>query len=371
MAVVSRVLLGLGVAAFVTAIAAGLIRAGAWTPAAPAEWLGHAVAWHAALMICGFFGTVIGIERAVALKHRAAWAAPAASALGAMALLYGQASAAQLMFVFAALAFVMANAAIVRRQPAAHTALLLMAAVAWLAGCAWQVAFPGHVSVLAAWFAFLVLTITAERLEMTRLMRQRRGATPLLFALVLVLLVGAASSWPWPRAGGALYGAALVGLAAWLARFDIARRTVHGDGLARYMALCLLGGYAWLAVGGLAWASMSLGHAGARDAALHALGLGFVFSMVMGHAPVILPAVARIKIAFGRAFYLPVLALHASLCLRLAGAPLDPRLLPVGAALNAAAIALFIITLAGGTLAWRARHGAPTASPSPPRKTRP
>jgi hypothetical protein len=29
-----------------------------------------------------------------------------------------------------------------------------------------------------------------------------------------------------------------------------------------------------------------------RDAALHGLGLGFLFSMMLGHAPVILPAVA-------------------------------------------------------------------------------
>lgn len=36
--------------------------------------------------------------------------------------------------------------------------------------------------------------------------------------------------------------------------------------------------------------------------ALHALGLGFVFSMVMRHAPVILPAVARLRLSFGVAF---------------------------------------------------------------------
>ena len=87
---------------------------------------------------------------------------------------------------------------------------------------------------------------------------------------------------------------------------------VFAEGLARYMAVCLLGGYAWLAVGGIAWAATALGLP-ARDVALHALGLGFVVSMMMGHAPVILPAIARVKLLFGFFFYLPLAALHLSL----------------------------------------------------------
>jgi hypothetical protein len=41
------------------------------------------------------------------------------------------------------------------------------------------------------WFAFLVLTVAAERLEMTRLMRQRPGAARALHAIVAALLLGA------------------------------------------------------------------------------------------------------------------------------------------------------------------------------------
>ena len=94
--------------------------------------------------------------------------------------------------------------------------------------------------------------------------------------------------------------------------------------------------------------------------ALHALALGFVFSMVFGHAPVILPAVAGVKLQFGRAFYLPLLLLHASLLLHFAGGLADPRWTAIGAASNAAAIALFVLTLAASAIAWRTRH-----APSP------
>lgn len=52
----------------VAGIAGGLARAGVDIPGS-GNWLGQAVPAHAFLMICTFMGTVIGIERAVAVKH--------------------------------------------------------------------------------------------------------------------------------------------------------------------------------------------------------------------------------------------------------------------------------------------------------------
>ena len=203
------------------------------------------------------------------------------------------------------------------------------------------------------WFAFLVMTIAAERLEMTRLMRRRPGAQS---ALVLLLLAHGARRRHRPRvapvAGGVLFGASLSLLALWLLVFDIARRTVFAEGLPRYMAVCLLGGYAWLAVGGIAWAATALGLP-ARDVALHALGLGFVVSMMMGHAPVILPAIARVKLLFGAFFYLPLAALHLSLLARFGLGWADPAWRAQGSLFNALSIALFAATAVGAALAWR------------------
>jgi hypothetical protein len=72
--------------------------------------------------------------------------------------------------------------------------------------------------------------------------------------------------------------------------------------------------------------------------------------MVMGHAPVILPAVARVKLLFGPWFYAPLALLHGSLVLRLFG---GAALHGTGAALNAAALALFAAVVLGSALAWR------------------
>lgn len=354
-------------ATLLAGIVGGLLRAGVAWPMAlaqPGPWLGPAATHHAALMICGFLGTVIGIERAVALRHAFAFLAPAASAGGAVCLLASEPGPARALFVLAALVFVVVNLLLVRRQPAAHTGLLAAAALAWLLANLAFAADLGGPAVLAGWFTFLVLTIAAERLEMTRLMRRRPGALASFFAIVAALAAGAAASLPWPAAGGVLFGTALAALALWLLGFDIARRTVRAGGLSRYMAVCLLGGYAWLAAGGAAWVAMSMPApagtaadvAALRDLALHALGLGFVISMVMGHAPVILPALARIKVQFGLFFYPPLALLHGSLLWRFGGAWLGADARAQGATFNALAIALFALTMAGAALAWRRAH---------------
>ncbi|MEO6016150.1 MAG: hypothetical protein ABIP46_02765 [Polaromonas sp.] len=357
--VLRTVLLSLVGLSLLAGLAGGLWRAGVSLPTpADAAWPGRALLAHAALMICGFLGTVIGIERAVAVKLRAAFAAPLASGLGSVCLVLGQAQAGAWLGVAAAAAFVAVNGVVVKRQRAPHTLLLLAGAGAWLAGNLLFAFAPGSAAALPWWFAFLVMTIAAERLEMTRLMRRRPGAQPSLMAVLSALPLGAAVSAVSPVAGGLLFGASLALLALWLAVFDIARRTVLAHGLSRYMAVCLLGGYVWLAVAGLAWAGTAVGLP-LRDAALHALGLGFIVSMMMGHAPVILPAVARVKLQFGLYFYVPLALLHLSLIVRLGFGLTDASLRAVGATLNAAALAVFALTVAGAALAWRFHNGPP------------
>ncbi len=349
------------VLALLAGLLGGLLRAGVALPGAGAAALPwQAFAFHGALMTGGFFGTVIGIERAVALGRPAAFAAPLASGLGALLLVAGFPAAGAWLMAGGALAFAGVSVAVLRRQPAAHTALLLAAALAWLAGTAALASGRALASVNAWCFLFLVVTVAAERLEMTRLMRRRRGAQGALLAILAALALGAAGSALDGRAGtlgGCVYGVALACLAIWLAVFDIARRTVRSHGLSRYMAVCLLLGYGWLLVAGAAWAATAAGLPW-RDAALHALGLGFIVSMVMAHAPVILPAITRIRLAFGNGFYAPLAVLHLSLAARLAFGHRLPAVKAAAALGNVAAMLLFIAVTAAAARAWRTRAAA-------------
>jgi hypothetical protein len=325
-------LLVLGFASLAFGVAGGLVRLGASIPA-PAG----AVALHGALMVSGFLGTVIGLERAVALGRLWAYAAPLASGLGGLCLLAGLAAPGFALLVLAAALLVAASLMVLARQPSLEMATLLAGAVAWLAG---NLALYAGVAAVPWWIAFFALTIGGERLELSRYLRRgplARGSFLLLAAALL------ATPLDPP-----LMGAVLVLLALWLFAFDLARVTVRQRGLPRYIAVCLLSGYAWLAFGGALLAA-----AVAYDAALHAIFVGFVFSMVFGHAPVILPAVLKTRLPYSPLLYAPLALLHASLAARVFVS------VPLGAWGNAAAIALFIATAAW--LALARRGGTPAA----------
>ena len=325
-------LLVLGFASLALGIAGGLARLGADLPA-PAG----AIALHGALMVSGFLGTVIGLERAVALGRLWPYAAPLASGLGGLCLILGFAAPGFALLALAAALLAAASLAVLARQPSPEMATLAAGAVAWLAG---NLALYAGAAAVPWWIAFLALTIGGERLELSRYLR--RGA----FARAsFVLLAAALLAAPvFPR----VLGLVLVLLAAWLFAFDLARVTVRQRGLPRYIAVCLLSGYAWLAFGGALLATAT-----AYDAALHAIFVGFVFSMVFGHAPVILPAVLRVPLPYHAALYVPLALLHLSLALRVFVSSL------AGAWGNAAAVALFIATAA--TLAVRRARSVRTA----------
>jgi hypothetical protein len=305
------------IAALVAGVLCGLARLGLPMPAAISALAGV----HGALMTGGFFGTLIGLERAVALRRGWPYLAPAASGLAALSLLgWPESSAAPWLMSAGALVMTLACADVWRRQRAMHLATLAAAAMAWLLGNIAWLAGGAILPAVPLWTAFLILTIAGERLELSRFVPTPQPARWLFAAIVALML---ASAVVHAARGGALvaYALALLLLAIWLLRFDIARRTVRTPGLTRYMALCLLSGYGWLG------ASALLGLAGAlsadsplRDAAIHTLMLGFVFAMVCGHAPVIGPALTRLKMRWHRGFYLPLGLLHATLLLRVLSA---------------------------------------------------
>ena len=330
-------LLALGAASLLAGIAGGLVRLGA-----PVE-LPAAAAAHGPLMVGGFLGTVISLERAVALGLRWAYAAPLASGLALWLALAGATAASSALMVLAPLLLFAASVAIIARQALPHTILLAVAALAWGAGNVLNVYALPHLA-YPFWFAFLVLTIAAERLELTRLARRREAAAPLFSVVVAALLGGAVAGAIDYAFGTVLFGVALVALAAWLAAFDIAWRTARAGGFAGYAGRVLLGGYAWLAVAGIAWAGCAFDPR-LRDIALHALALGFVFSMIFAHAPLIVPVVAKVRMRFVPAFYAPVALLHASLLLRFAAGYEHPAWRLAGGCLNAAAIVIFVAIL--------------------------
>lgn len=337
-------LLLLGMLSLVAGVLAGLARLGWVTPDITAE----AASGHGVLMISAFLGTVISLERAVALARRWAYLAPLVAGFSGLALLAGAPLLlSQVLAIAAATIMVGASLQVLKRVFATFTVVLVIGAACWLVGSLVWLLDGSLGAVVPWWLGFLILTIAGERLEMTRFLPTPPGAAKLFALIVTLILVGAAIAF-WRLAGGlALFSAGMLALALWLLRYDLARHNVHQQGLTRFIAVCLLSGYGWLALaGGLGLAGGLLPGHPWRDATLHGVCLGFVFSMILGHAPIIFPAVVRVKIPYTPVLYLPLVVLHGSLVLRVCGSLADRfPLRHLGGLLNGVALALFIVTV--------------------------
>lgn len=198
--------------------------------------------------------------------------------------------------------------------------------------------------VVHLWTAFLILTIVGERLELSRVRRLTRISEYLLVLTSAVYLAGVLLTIFNLGTGIRLLGIGAVLMAGWLLRYDIARRTILQNGLPRYIAACLLIGYVWLGFGGAVAIWKGAVYAGPDYAViLHAFLLGFVFSMIFGHMPIILPALTGLRLNYHPAFYAHLILLHTALIYRMYGnLALDFTARRHGGLINAVAILLFL-----------------------------
>jgi hypothetical protein len=316
----SRVLLASALLALIAAMWAGLLRLDLELP-----YLQPALALaHGPLMISGFLGTLISLERSVALNRPWAYGAPLLTALGTVGMMIGLPGVLwPLLITVGSLALVGNFVAIVRRQTALFTVTMAIGAVAWLVGNIFWLAGAQIPSLVHWWAGFLILTIVGERLELSRLAPRSANINRLFIVSAGVFLGGVIWASLDRARGLQIAGAGLLLLSVWLARFDVARYTVRQSGLPRFIALHLLTGYFWLAVGGVFWIltgllpSNSVWQYFRYDAMLHSIFLGFVFSMIFAHAPIIFPAVTGRALVYRKALYAHGILLHLSVALRI------------------------------------------------------
>lgn len=343
-ALARRVVLLAAFAALAAGLWGGLARLdGSWGR------VGSALAGvHGPLMVAGFMGTVIALERAVALGRRWPYLAPAANAAGSVALILGASRPwAGAALTLGAIIMVLMFAVMLARRPGLYVSAMGAGALALALGNAlwWRgTAVP---TVLPLWFGFLVLTIGGERLELSRIQRSKRRPKGFL-AAALAICAGMALSFWDTQLAWIVVGSGAAALALWLWRSDVARRTRRASGLARYIAHALLLGYFWLLFGGGLAVLYGGEAAGVRyEAFVHSLFLGFAFGMIMAHAPMILPAVVGGNALFHPVLYVPLLLLHGSLVLRVASGLVGwMGIREVGAEANVAAVLMFLAAIA-------------------------
>lgn len=339
-------LLLLGMGCLITGIWGGLLRVPVALPlpVSHANW----ISFHGPLMVCGFLGTLISLERAVGLRSLWTYLVPLLTGVGATAIAAGVLGPWPRWGLAAGSAlFVVVSIRIISIQRTLANGVMGLGAVAWTGGNLFWARGQEIHQVVLWWVTFLLLTIVGERIELTRFQKPSPSARPWLLMALAVLAAGLASGWVASRAGGMLVGAALLGLAFWLTRFDLAWRTIRHPGLPRFMAICLLSGYVWLfATAVFVSAKWPQPSGVIYDATLHTFFVGFVFSMIFGHAPVIFPAVLGLPVQFRWTSYVPLAVVHGSLLMRLIGdlAGLSSAR-TWGASGNAAALGLFLLNM--------------------------
>lgn len=329
---------------------------------------------HGIILVIGFVGTLIAVERAVALRKLWGYLSPVLLGVGALLVMSpAPTTIGRSMLVAGAALMVAVYIPLWRRHQDATVLVQLMGAVLltaaatlWLRDVAPSVFLP--------WLAgFVILTIAAERVELARIgtfdaeARQRADSLLLLFSHGLV--AGTVAAVLWPVLATPVLGIIVLSLVLWLLQTDVARSLVKADGAPRYMAICLLFGHAWLAVAGLTWMMAGAVSSGpAYDAVIHAIFLGFTVTMIMAHAPVILPAVLRRPLPYRPYMYGPMLLLQVGLVLRiLIGDAFDiAEIHRIGGLLNIIALLAFV----AGSF-WSAATAGSIKRSKPPASTTP
>ena len=191
-------LMALAVLALFAGLWGGLIRLGLAVPTVVTS----AGELHGPLMALGFLGTLVSLERAVALDRAWAYVAPLAAGLGSLAALSEAPDAfGPALLTLAGLVLLAAHVVLHRLQPSAHNAVMGLGALAWCAAAVLWLTGADVVRFAPLMAGFLVATIVGERLELTRAVRRSLRTRLLLLAAIAVFAGGLVVSVSAERLG--------------------------------------------------------------------------------------------------------------------------------------------------------------------------
>jgi len=299
---------------------------------------------HGPLMINGFLGALIGLERAAALENKWAYFAPVLMAASTVLMLSGWLVPGGWALILGSIGLTLVMSYLQYLQPKVYHLIMALGAASLLVGNLLYVYGYQIYTLVGWWAAFPMLTIFGERLELNRIMRPPKQAQQLFAGLILGWILALAITHINRIVGWSIVSVLLIGISGWLIKYDIARRTVKAAQWTRYSAICLLSGYGWLILAGLFGLFIGFATAGPLyDGLLHMIFVGFVFSMIFAHASVIIPSLSGKLVPWHRYFYLPLILLHGFLVTRVIGDLIwMPVVRKIGSYGNVLAIILFL-----------------------------
>lgn len=335
------------------------LLAALWTGWVRIGWplpISNAAGHHGALMVNCFLASLIFMERAVTFKQKWVLLLPLVNALSVVAIFLDQPKVAQVLFLAGSSGFIVMCVYFIFKYRESYYLIFLTGAFCLLAGNIILYRTNFYPNAVNWWMGFLLFTIVAERLELSRFLALTDFKRTLLWVCVAAVLVSLV--WPFHLNGQYLLALSIALTATWLLKYDMARHAIKIKGQHRYSALLLITGYVWLlimAVLLLFQNKISSGY----DAVLHSFFIGFIFSMIFSHAVIILPAITKLAVKLYRpVLYVWFVLLQVSLVVRIiADAATMIWLRKMAGFANGIAILLFFVTIASIILQETAKKG--------------
>ncbi|MFC4871448.1 hypothetical protein [Negadavirga shengliensis] len=276
------------VMALITGISGGWIRLGFMGMPLPGTAGSHGL-----LMVGGFLGTLISLERSMVMKNKVWLTVPLMSGVSVPFVIGGWSTVGISMVLLASMGLVAIMYFQTLRHQLPQDYVMALGAVTWMLGN-FTYMYTGFMAMATGWWmAFLLFTILGERLELSKFLPTPQWAKKTLFWLIGFFFMGLLI--PFHGWGSSILGTTLILMALWLLHYDMARIASRKADQFKYIGVGLRTGYIWLALNGAVLVLMEH-HAFYYDLYLHTFFLGFVFSMIWAHAPVILPMVLHLKL---------------------------------------------------------------------------
>lgn len=300
--------------------------------------------FHGSLMVGSFLGTLICLERTITNSNKKFLILPFVCSLSFLFFIIRQPEISYWILLLSGIGLCYIYFKLYLQFNEVYLLIMLCGALCWSIGNVILIKTSFYPQAVTWWIAFLFFTVSAERIELSRYLQLSNTRKVILLILLAVFIIGIFV--PFHEAGGFIIAFSFIGTSIWLLVNDMASRSIMKEGQHRYSGILLLTGYVWLAVSGLFmgygayWGLL-------YDATLHTFFLGFVFSMIFAHAPIILPGVLGIPIKpFNRYLYIWFYLLQITLILRVTGILIvDTSLKQIGGLLNGISILGFFVNI--------------------------
>jgi hypothetical protein len=300
---------------------------------------------HGVIMVGGFLGTLIALEKIIPLKNKRLYFIPILNALSIAVFFLGQTQIALCLLLISSTALCFVFLYYFWKHRTIIYVLMFCGAICWVVGNFFVLTKSFYPLAFPWWAAFALFIIAAERLELMKFLPVTQFNKNVFVSLLFCFIVGVLFSFH--GTGNLICGLALIGISVWLMRYDVIGINIKKTEMPKFVAISLCTGYVALLLTGIFFFSLSDQWL-TYDAIVHSFFLGFVFSMIFAHGPIILPGVLGISvIPFTRILYIWLGLLELSWLIRIfADVSVEMEMRKVSGLLSAVAIVGYFITIA-------------------------